>query len=139
MVLAAKEAVEEYMGSVFKIDFEKAYNCVRLSSLEFVLEKGFGIRWRKWMKGCLKSANFSIVINKKPRGRFGVITRRSFISIPILVSCQCVRKDKSIVEGVMEGFRVGGEHVFIDDTLFPLDARLKNLGNVYTILMLFSL
>lgn len=91
------------------------------------------------MKGCLKSANFSIVINKKPRGRFGVITRRSFISIPILVSYQCVRKDKSIVEGVMEGFRVGGEHVFMDDTLFPLDARLKNLGNVYTILMLFSL
>lgn len=40
--------------------------------LDFVLEKkGFWAAWRNWMYGCLKSVNFSIIINGGPRGKIG--------------------------------------------------------------------
>ena len=48
LVLIANEAVEDYRsfkkkGIVFKIDFEKAYDRVEWSFLDFVIEKtGFG-------------------------------------------------------------------------------------------------
>ncbi|KAL5563761.1 hypothetical protein UlMin_033508 [Ulmus minor] len=77
VVLVATEAVEDYRkrkkrGVIFKVDFEKAYDHVNWDFLDLVLEKkGFGVRWRTWMRGCISSANFSIMINGKPRGRFG--------------------------------------------------------------------
>ena len=55
VVLVANEAVEEYQskkknGLVCKVDFEKAYDHIRWSFLDKVLEmKGFGKRWRKWI------------------------------------------------------------------------------------------
>lgn len=33
-------------------------------------KKRFGSRWTKWEAGCLKSINFSIMINGRPRGKF---------------------------------------------------------------------
>lgn len=54
-VLVANEVVDETRmkkkkGLVFKIDFEKAYDHVEWSFLDFVLEKkGFGLRWRNWI------------------------------------------------------------------------------------------
>lgn len=33
--------------------------------------KGLGRRWRKWIRGCLELANFSVAINGKPEGKFG--------------------------------------------------------------------
>ncbi|KAL5540877.1 hypothetical protein UlMin_043269 [Ulmus minor] len=77
VVLVATEAVEDYRkrkkrGVIFKVDFEKAYDHVNWDFLDLVLEKkGFGVKWRTWMRGCISSANFSIMINGKPRGRFG--------------------------------------------------------------------
>ena len=76
LVLIANECVEEYRekkkkGVVLKIDFEKAYDHLEWDFIDHVLEKkGFGERWRKWMKGCLSYSNFSIMINGKPRGKF---------------------------------------------------------------------
>lgn len=58
LVLVANEVVEYYRslrreGVVVKIDFEKAYDHVEWEFLDFVMEKkGFGGRWRKWIKGC---------------------------------------------------------------------------------------
>lgn len=38
--------------------------------LNFVLErKGFGNRWRKWIKGYLAFVNYSVFINGKPKGK----------------------------------------------------------------------
>ncbi|KAI5356417.1 hypothetical protein L3X38_009312 [Prunus dulcis] len=75
-VLVANEVVEEVRkqnrkGLVFKIDFEKAYDHVEWNFVDDVLaRKGFGVKWRGWIFGCLESANFSIMINGKPRGKF---------------------------------------------------------------------
>lgn len=73
-VLVANVVVEDAKksnksGLVFKIDFKH----VEWRFVHDVLErKGFGGRWRSWIRGCLESVNFSIMINGRPRGKFTV-------------------------------------------------------------------
>ena len=76
VVLIANEVVEDYRrgnkaGLVFKIDFEKAYDNVSWEFLDFVLQrKNFSSKWRSWIRGCLSSVSYSILINGRPRGKF---------------------------------------------------------------------
>lgn len=73
--LIANELIDERnrrkeSGVVLKLDIEKAFDKVDWDFLDLILEaKGFGLRWRKWIKGCISSPNFSIIINGKPRGK----------------------------------------------------------------------
>ena len=47
-----------------KLDFQKAYNCVRWSFINCVLKiMGFGEKWRVWTKSCLSSASMSILVS----------------------------------------------------------------------------
>ncbi|KAL5555254.1 hypothetical protein UlMin_037490 [Ulmus minor] len=138
VVLVATEAVEDYRkrgerGVIFKVDFEKAYDHVNWDFLDFVLEKkGFGVRWRSWMRGCISLANFSIMINGKPRGRFGAsrglrqgdpLSPFLFILVADILGRMM---DKAVRIGEVKGFKVGREeevvsHLqFADDTLFLL-------------------
>ena len=56
---------------MLKIDFEKAYDMLDWNFLDFVMEKkGFDTKWRKWVKGCLSSVSFSVIINGKERKHF---------------------------------------------------------------------
>ncbi|KAL5572344.1 hypothetical protein UlMin_021941 [Ulmus minor] len=118
VVLVATKAVEDYRkrkkrGVIFKVDFEKVYDHVNWDFLDLVLEKkGFGVRWRTWMRGCISSANFSIMINEKPRGRF-----------------RASRGEEVVVSHLQ----------FADDTLFLLDPDQINIQKVHTILNLFSM
>ncbi|GJR16541.1 RNA-directed DNA polymerase, eukaryota, reverse transcriptase zinc-binding domain protein, partial [Tanacetum coccineum] len=49
------------------VDFENAFNSVNWSFLLYVMEKiGFGVKWRRWIKGCISSASVSILINGSP-------------------------------------------------------------------------
>ena len=102
VVLTANEIVDEKRrleeeGVVFKIDFEKAYDHVTWDFLDHVLEKkGFSPRWRKWMRGCLSSVSFAILVNgnakvwvKASRGK----TRRPFIPFFVHFSCRCIEQD----------------------------------------------
>lgn len=74
--LIANEVVEEVRfkkkkGWVFKADLEKAYDNVDWNFLDWVLlQKGFGQRWRSWVKGCISNVSFSVMINGRPRGKF---------------------------------------------------------------------
>ena len=62
-----KQSGEE--GVVFKIDFEKAYDHVNWDFLDHVLEmKGFSPRWRSWMRGCLSSVSYAILVNGNAKG-----------------------------------------------------------------------
>ncbi|RVX21544.1 putative ribonuclease H protein [Vitis vinifera] len=73
-VLIANEIVDEKKrsgeeGVVFKIDFEKAYDHVNWDFLDHVLEKkGFSPRWRSWMRGCLSSVSYAILVNGNAKG-----------------------------------------------------------------------
>ncbi|RVW71546.1 Transposon TX1 uncharacterized 149 kDa protein [Vitis vinifera] len=73
-VLIANEIVDEKKrsgeeGVVFKIDFEKAYDHVKWDFLDHVLEKkGFSPKWRSWMRGCLSSVSYAILVNGNAKG-----------------------------------------------------------------------
>ena len=73
-VLIANEIVDEKRrsggeGVVFKIDFEKAYNHVSWDFLDHVLEKkGFSPRRRKWIRGCLSTVFFAVLVNGNAKG-----------------------------------------------------------------------
>lgn len=57
-------------GFILKLGLEKAYDKVSWAFLDEIMKlKGFGARWRGWIRGCLQSTNFSIMINGKPRGK----------------------------------------------------------------------
>ncbi|RVX15392.1 hypothetical protein CK203_009286 [Vitis vinifera] len=72
--LIANEIVDEKRqsgeeGVVFKIDFEKAYGHVKWDFVDHVLEKkGFSSKWRSWMRGCLSSVSYAILVNGNAKG-----------------------------------------------------------------------
>lgn len=61
--------VEDYRsqnktGLVFKIDFEKAYDNVDRGFLDSLRKENF------WIKDCLSSVSYSVLINERPREKF---------------------------------------------------------------------
>ena len=71
-MLIANEAINSILKSnrgtiLCKLDIEKAYDHVDWSFLLAVLEKmGFGEKWHRWIKWCLSTASFSVLVNRTP-------------------------------------------------------------------------
>ncbi|CAN0871761.1 LINE-1 retrotransposable element ORF2 protein [Linum grandiflorum] len=58
-------------GLVFKLDLQKAYDHVNWNSLFEVLEvMGFSAQWIGWMRACITSVYFSILVNGEAAGYF---------------------------------------------------------------------
>ena len=76
VVLIANELVDSSLrrkkgGLVCKLDIEKAYDSISWEFLLKVLDKmGFGSQWLSWMKWCISTASFSVLINGSPAGFF---------------------------------------------------------------------
>lgn len=155
-ILIANEVVEEYRSSgkeglVFKIDFENTYDHVDWEFLVFVLwKKGFGDRWRKWIKGCLQSTNFSILINGRPRGKFtasrglGQGDSLSPFLFNLVVDGLGRIIDRAREVSLVKGLEVGKDKVeithlqFADDTILFLRADEENLRGITRVLKIFS-
>lgn len=73
--LIANELIDEWeknksKGVIIKLHIEKAFDKVDWEFLnQILLAKGFGTKWHRWIKGCLSSASFSIIISGRPRGK----------------------------------------------------------------------
>ncbi|KAK2438343.1 hypothetical protein QL285_023132 [Trifolium repens] len=53
---------------IFKVDFEKAYDSVDWSFLDYMLQRfGFSDQWRKCIRACVFSGSMSILVNESPR------------------------------------------------------------------------
>ena len=75
-VLIANEIVDlslrkKECGLICKLDIEKAYNTISWEFLLQVMGKmGFGDRWLNWIKWCISTASFSVLVNGSPAGFF---------------------------------------------------------------------
>ncbi|RVW46685.1 LINE-1 retrotransposable element ORF2 protein [Vitis vinifera] len=155
-VLIANEIVDEKRrsgeeGVVFKIDFEKAYDHVSWDFLDHVLEmKGFGIRWRKWMRGCLSSVSFAVLVNGNAKGwvkasrglRQGDPLSPFLFTIVADVLSRMLLKAEE--RNVLEGFKVGRNRTrvshlqFADDTIFFSSYREEDMMTLKNVLLVFG-
>ena len=75
-ILLAHELVRDFtnpMGSrlCMKVDEEKAYDNVNREFIYFMMHCiGFSSKWIGWIRACIESPLFSIMINESPSGNF---------------------------------------------------------------------
>ncbi|KAK5834293.1 hypothetical protein PVK06_018170 [Gossypium arboreum] len=117
-VLIANELIHSVLkkgGSggklIFKLDFSKAYDCVRWDFLQLVLSKmGFGEKWRGWLLECLSTARAAVIINGSSSNEFrfhrGLRQRDPLSPFLFILVTEVfhLALDKAAELGLIEGF-----------------------------------
>ncbi|GLU06807.1 hypothetical protein SLE2022_238000 [Rubroshorea leprosula] len=156
-VLVLNEVVDEVKkrkkpAFVFKADFEKAYDCVDWSFLDWMMEKcGFGTKWRGWITECLSTARISILVNGSPTREVevGKGLRQGdplspFLFLLIAEGLQGLIK-RAVTEGMLQGIEIGKQGMsvsllqFADDTIIMGRADAENIRMVKDVLRWFEL
>ena len=130
-------------GVVCKLDIEKAYDHVNWDALLYLLNRmGFGLKWREWIKACISTVRFSVLVNGSPVGFFGSSRglRQDDPLSPLLfllvmeVLSRILKKTED--SGLLRGFHVGPVNsirvrishlLFADDTILFCDASRDQL------------
>ena len=141
-------------GILYKLDIEKAYDTLNWNFLPSSLQKmGFGERWIEWIKWCITTVSFSVIVNGSPVGYFKSTRglRQGDPLSPYLfvlgMEVFSILIDQTANGGFLSGFNLigrTGEEVqvthllFADDTLvFCKDSR-EQLVYLNWILMWFK-
>jgi hypothetical protein len=158
-VLLANECLDSRIksgipGVLCKLDLEKAYDYVDWNFLLYLWKRyGFGKRWCSWIKHCISSVRFSVLINGSPSGFFGSLrgVRQGDPFSPflfILVMEAFTRMISAIYSrGLILGFSVGTrEHdrvevshlLFADDSLVFCGADASQISYMGSLLVCFE-
>jgi hypothetical protein len=158
-VLIANECLDSRIksgdpGVLCKLDMEKAYDHVDWNFLLYLLRRcGFGERWCSWIKQCISTVRFSVLINGSPSGFFGSSrgVRQGDPLFPflfVLVMEAFSRMISAIyLRGMISGFFVGPrDHgqvevshlLFADDTLVFCGADASQISYLGALLVCFE-
>ena len=114
---------------------------------------GFGLKWRGWIKACVTSVRFSILVNGSSEGFFGSSRglRQGDPLSPLLfllimeVLSRLLRKTKE--SNLIQGFHVGAMNsvgvrishlLFANDTILFCDAFMEQLLSIRLVLSCFQ-
>ncbi|WMV25761.1 hypothetical protein MTR67_019146 [Solanum verrucosum] len=158
-VLVANEAIDSRVqqtkpGILCKLDIEKAYDHVNWEYLLRMLKKlGFGKKWIHWIKFCISTVSYSVLINGSPAGFFKAQRGlrqgdplSPFLFIIAMEGLNSMFKTANLY-GWIKGFevaRAGSDSLevthlqYADDTLIFCDADRNQLRHLRIILVLFK-
>ena len=140
-------------GVIYKLDMEKAYDYVNWEVLLYLLNRmGFGVKWCKWIRSCISTIQFSVLINGFPVDFFGSsrgLRQGDLLSLMLfLIMMEVFSRMLRRVEGAglirgfnLEGKREGGERVshllFADNTILFCDAVEEEILHIRLLLLSF--
>ncbi|KAJ9542202.1 LOW QUALITY PROTEIN: hypothetical protein OSB04_028708 [Centaurea solstitialis] len=149
-LLMAKKARRKML--LFKVDFAKAFDSLNWNYLDNVmLQMGFGVIWRDWMKGCLSTAKVSVLINGAPTKEFNLNkgVRQGdplapFLFILAAEGLAVIMKEAhraNIFHGVqlVNGLEDVSLFQFADDAIIAGDWNHNNAKNLIRILKCFEI
>ena len=141
-------------GVLCKLDIEKAYDHVNLEFLMFLLQQcGFSDKWRRWIRCCISTVKFSILIKGCPFDFFGSYRGLrqgdplSLFLFDIVMEALSRMLVAATMAGQFSGFLVGNatgslmtvSHLlFADDTLVFCDADNNHITTLRGILSRFE-
>uniref|UniRef100_A0A2N9J4B7 Reverse transcriptase domain-containing protein n=1 Tax=Fagus sylvatica TaxID=28930 RepID=A0A2N9J4B7_FAGSY len=154
-VLVANESLDSHIksgrpGIICKLDIEKSYDHVNWDCLLYILERmGFEVRWCRWIKACISSVRFSILINGSLVGFFnssrGIrqgdhLSPLLFLLVMEVLSSMLRRTEEG---GFISGFTLGNNvnisHLlFADDSILFCDANPQHLIYICLVLTYFE-
>ena len=158
-VLIANEAVDTIIrkkenGIVCKLDIEKAYDHLSWEFLIQVLDKmGFGKRWVSWVKWCISTASFSILVNGSPASFFqnsrGLRQGDPLSPYLFVIGMEALTRllNRAVIGNYLSGSKIIGRDgvvsvishlLYADDTLLLCGARKDQLKYLSWILMWFE-
>ncbi|GJX41196.1 RNA-directed DNA polymerase, eukaryota [Tanacetum coccineum] len=156
-VLVINEVVEFIKKSrkrclIFKVDFEKAYDCVNWEFLEDIMQQmGFGRKWCGWIRACLESATSSVLVNGSPTKEFALergIRQGDPLSpflFLIVAESLNVAMQEVVQGGLFDGVKVGSDGIevshlqYADDTIFVGDWNRRNIISLMKLLKCFQM
>jgi hypothetical protein len=158
-VLIANECLDsrlkyEVLGVLCKLDMERAYDHIDWSFLFYLLRRcGFVEKWCSWIKHCVSSACFLVLINSVPSGFFGssrgVRQGDPFSPFLFVLAMEAFSKmlgaftSRGLISGFSIGFsesaRVNVSHLlFTDDTLIFCKANANQIHLIGALLVCFE-
>ena len=158
-VLIANEAINSLIkrnesGVLCKLDIEKAYDHLSWNFLLIVMRKmGFGDKWAAWIRWCISTTSFSVLVNGTPSGFFHSSRgwRQGDPLSPYLfvigMEALCTLINKAVSGGFLSGCRIRGRvgdevqitHLlFANDTLVFCEATTEQMSSLCWILMWFK-
>uniref|UniRef100_A0A2N9HB65 Reverse transcriptase domain-containing protein n=1 Tax=Fagus sylvatica TaxID=28930 RepID=A0A2N9HB65_FAGSY len=158
-VLIANESLDSRLNSgvpslICKLDLEKAYDHVNWNFLMYLMERcGFGVKSSNWIKFCISSVRFSVLINGTPCGFFlssrGLKQGDSLSPLLFVLIMEALSRlmDRAVARGYLEGFAMDNSNVstlrvshmfFADDTLVFCGATRDQLYHLKGVLLCFE-
>ncbi|WMV11476.1 hypothetical protein MTR67_004861 [Solanum verrucosum] len=158
-ILVANECVDvrtisKVPGILCKLDIEKAYDHLNWEFLWSTLGRmGFGNTWIKWMRFCMTTAKFSVLINGSPSGFFSSergLRQGDPLSPFLFILAMGGLSDMlkfAQVNNKIRGFKVSqGDSLgvsishlqYADDTLVFCDAESEQLKHLRAIFIMFE-